>query len=330
VVAAGIAVVAYLIHTVGPATILEAVYTLSWRLAIILCFPYGLTSTLDTVAWRFAFPRRVPPFGKLWTARLAGEAVNATTPTASVGGEPVKAYLLRYWVPPVEGLASVIVDKTAVVVGQGLFLVLGLILARTVVQVSGPIVTTMTVLLGVEALAVTGFVVVQLLGAAGRGGRLLARFGMGPSRSSQERLEGLDRTLATYYRRRRRRLATGVLVHFAAWTVGSFEIYLVLNFLGLRVPLLTAMVLESFGAGVKFASFMIPGSIGALEGGNVAIFAAFGLGGGTGLSYTLVRRLREVAWATAGMIALAALSGRPAPVEVEEEDGRPPRPASMC
>jgi putative membrane protein len=328
VVAAGIAVVAYLVHTVGPATILEAVSTLSWRLAIVLCFPYALTSTLDTVAWRFAFPRRVPPFGKLWTARLAGEAVNATTPTASVGGEPVKAYLLRYWVPPVEGLASVIVDKTAIVVGQGLLLVLGLILARTVVQVSGP--TTMTVLLGVETLAVTGFVLVQLLGAAGRGGRLLAHFGMGPSRSSQERLEGLDHTLATSYRRRWRRLATGVLVHFAAWTVGSFEIYLVLNFLGLPVPLLTAVVLESFGAGVKFASFMIPGSIGALEGGNVAIFAAFGLGGGIGLSYTLVRRLREVAWATAGMIALAALSGRPAPVEVEEEDGRPPRPASMC
>ena len=252
--------------------------------------------------------------------------MNATTPTASVGGEPVKAYLLRYWVPPVEGLASVIVDKTAIVMGQGLFLILGLTLARTVVSASGPIVTVMTVLLGVEALAVTGFVVVQLLGTAGRGGRLLARFGMGPSRSSQERLEGLDRTLAEFYRWRRRRLAAGVLVHLTASTVGSLEIYLVLNFLGLPVPLLTAVVLESFGTAVKFASFMIPASIGALEGGNVAIFAAFGLGGGVGLSYTLVRRLREITWATAGMIALTALSGRPAPVEVEE--GRRPVPAT--
>jgi uncharacterized protein (TIRG00374 family) len=263
----------------------------------------------------------VPPFPKLWTARLAGEAVNYTTPTASVGGEPVKAYLLRYWVPPIEGLTSVIVDKTAIVLGQGLFGLLGLALACTVVPVYGSIITAMTVLLIVQALAMTGFVAVQLMGAAGRGGRLLARFGMGPSRSRQERLEGLDRTLATYYRERRRRLVAGVLVHFLAWTLGSLEIFLVLNFLGLPVPLLTAMVLEACGAAVKFASFMIPNSLGALEGGNVAIFAAFGLGGGVGLSYTLVRRMREATWVALGMILLAALSGRPAPVQFLEDTG---------
>jgi glycosyltransferase 2 family protein len=326
----GFAVVAYLVQRVGLATILDAITTLSWRLLIIMCFPYALTSTIDTAAWRFAFVGRVPPFPKLWTARLAGEAVNATTPTASVGGEPVKAYLLRYWVSPVEGLASVIVDKTAIVMGQGLFGVLGLLLARTMVPVTGPLLTAMTVLLILQALAVSGFVAVQLMGAAGRGGRLLARFGLRPSRSRQERLEGLDRTLATYYRFRRRRLVGAVMVHFIAWTVGSLEIYLVLRFLGLPVPLLTAMVLESCGAAVKFATFMIPGSLGALEGGNVAIFAASGLGGAVGLSYTLVRRMRELVWASAGMIALAALSGRPDPVEVDEAEGPPPRPAAMC
>jgi hypothetical protein len=226
-------------------------------------------------------------------------------------------------VPPVEGLASVIVDKTAIVLGQGLFLTLGLVLARTVVPASGPLLTAMTLLLVLELLGVSGFLLVQLLGAAGRGGRLLARVGMGPSRSSQARLEGLDQTLAAFYRRRRGRLVAAILVHFAAWTVGSLEIYLVLSFLGLPVSLLTAVVLESFGAAVKFASFMIPNSLGALEGGNVAIFAAFGLGGGVGLSYTLVRRMREATWAAAGMIVLAALSGRPAPVEVGEDAGEP-------
>jgi glycosyltransferase 2 family protein len=316
-------VIGYLIYTVGPATILDAISRLSWRLAIILCFPYALTATLDTLAWRFAFFRRIPPFGKLWSARVAGEAVNATTPTASVGGEPVKAYLLRYWVPPVEGLASVIVDKTAIVLGQGVFLTLGLVLTQTLVPASGTLVIAMTALLVVELVGVGGFLVVQILGAAGRGGRLLARLGVGPSRSSQERLEGLDQTLAAFYRGHRGRLLAAVLVHFAAWTVGSLEIYLVLSFLGLPVPLLTALVLESFGAAVKFASFMIPNSLGALEGGNVAIFAAFGLGGGVGLSYTLVRRMREATWAAAGMIVLAALSGKPAPMEFLEEDDPP-------
>lgn len=320
---AGLAVVAYLVYSVGPDTILDAISRVGWRLGIVLCFPYLLTTTIDTWGWRFVFLRRVPPFGALWNARLAGEAVNATTPTASVGGEPVKAYLLRPWVPPVEGLASVIVDKTAVVLGQGVFLALGLVLAWTMVPGSDALVTGMTFLLVVELLAVTGFLVVQLLGPAGRGGRLLARFGMGPSASGQEHLEGLDQTLAQFYRGHRGRLLAGVLLHCLASVLGSLEIYLVLNFLGLPVPLFTAVVLESFGAAVKFASFMIPGSLGALEGGNVAIFAAFGLGGGVGLSYTLVRRLREVAWTAVGMIALAALSGRRRATPTREGGGPP-------
>jgi ABC-type phosphate transport system permease subunit len=118
--------------------------------------------------------------------------------------------------------------------------------------------------------------------------------------------------------------------------VGSLEIYLVLNFLGLPVTLPTAVVMESFGAAVKFASFMIPASLGVLEGGNMAIFAAFGYGGAVGLSYTLVRRLREGTWAAAGLLALAALSARPTPlptsvVELDENgEGRPPRSVSIC
>jgi len=319
IVVVGVGAIGYLGHQIGFTAILDSIRTLSWRLLVVVCFPYALTATLDATAWRLAFVDHVPPFAKIWTARLAGEAVNATTPTASVGGEPVKALLLRHWVPMPEGLATVIVDKTAIVTGQGLFLVLGLVLARTVVPVSGPVITGMTILLGVEALAVTGFVVVQMLGTAGRGGRLLARFGMGPNSSNQERLEGLDRSLSGYYRDHRRRLVGAVLVHLLAWTVGSLEIYLVLNFLGLPVTLLTAVVMESFGAAVKFASFMIPGSLGVLEGGNMAIFAAFGYGGAVGLSYTLVRRLREGAWAGAGLLALAALSARPTPPFGEEE-----------
>ena len=64
--------------------------------------------------------------------------------------------------------------------------------------------------------------------------------------------------------------------------------------------------------------------------------SAFGYGGAVGLSYTLVRRLREGTWAAAGLLALAALSARPTPlptsvVELDENgEGRPPRSVSIC
>jgi uncharacterized membrane protein YbhN (UPF0104 family) len=73
----------------------------------------------------------------------------------------------------------------------------------------------------------------------------------------------------------------------------------------MSVSLTTALVIEAVSSAVRFAAFMIPGSLGALEGGNVAIFVAFGLPGAAGLSFSLVRRLREATWAIGGLVALA-------------------------
>jgi hypothetical protein len=50
--------------------------------------------------------------------------------------------------------------------------------------------------------------------------------------------------------------------------------------------------------------------MGTQEGGKVAIFAALGLGAAKGFSMGFVRRLRELAWAFAGLVSFAALERR--------------------
>jgi putative membrane protein len=312
--ALGAGAVAVLVWEAGPEAVWRSVREIGWRLPLVVALPYAVSTALHALGWELTFPDRRPPFAALWRTRVIGEAVNVATPTASVGGEPVKAYLLRPWVPLEHGLASVVLDKTAVVVGQGLFLLGGLALSLALVPRSNPVVAAMTALLAVETLAVAGFVLVQLRGIAGRGGRLLSRFGLGPSATRQAKLEGLDRAVARLYRRHPGRLVRSSLWHLGAWAVGGVELYLILRFMGLPVSFATALVLESFGAAVRFASFMIPASLGALEGGNMAIFAAFGLPASAGLGSTLIRRLREASWALAGL-ALAARAPRQAAVQ---------------
>jgi uncharacterized protein (TIRG00374 family) len=309
----GLALVAYLVHSVGPAAIWRSFETLSWRLLVVLCFPYSVTTMLHTLGWHYVFS--VPPrsFGRLVGARLAGEAVNLATPTASVGGEPVKAYLLGPGVPLQAGLASVVVDKTTVVIGQTVLLLVGVLVARLLVPTPAGVVATMAGLLAIQIVAVAGFVAVQLHGAAGRGGRLLSRFGVGPGAERQAKLEGLDRAVRETYERHPGRLASAVLLHSLAFTLGAFEIYLVVRFLEIPISLPVALTIEAFSTGVRFVSFMVPASLGVLEGGNVAIFAAYGLGGAAGLFYTLVRRMREIAWTAVGFVALNLMSGRPLP-----------------
>jgi hypothetical protein len=62
-----------------------------------------------------------------FSARLAGEAINNLTPTANIGGEPIKAYLLRaHGLTTDAGLASIVAAKTALTISQIAFILLGL------------------------------------------------------------------------------------------------------------------------------------------------------------------------------------------------------------
>jgi uncharacterized protein (TIRG00374 family) len=302
----GLAVVGYLVARIGPGAIWSSFLVLGWRLPLVLVFPYALAAVVDTLAWWLLLPRAAP-FWLLLRARLAGEAVNLATPTMAVGGEPLKAYLLRPRVSLVDGFVSVIADKTTIVAGQILFLAAGLLAARSAPP-SGRLLPIMTGLLVIEMLAVAGFVLVQAVGGLGGGGRILgrlgARVGMGGGERYLQGLGNLDRALASLYRRRRSRLVASAIVHALAWASGGLEIYIVLSLLGTPSPLLTALIIESFAGGVKFASFMVPASLGALEGGYVAFFEAFGLTATSGLFFVLVRRLREITWAGVGFLAL--------------------------
>jgi uncharacterized protein (TIRG00374 family) len=302
-----------------PAALLASIRQLSWRLLIVLAFPFALVNMLDTLGWRFAFRRDRVPFSTLYSARLAGEAFNLTTPTASVGGEAVKAWLVRHHVPVAEGFTSVIVAKTTITMAQGLLLLVGLPCAWLLLPAGSPLLPLMAWLLVIEVVAVGGFVAVQLSGAFAGGGRALGRFRV------VARLAGglgrVDDSLGQFYRREPVRLTLSILFHFLGWVASALEAWLILNLLGFDVSLLTATLIEAFSTAVRFATFMVPASLGALEGGHVALFGALGLGASAGLSFSLVRRLREATWIGVGFIALAAYRGLAPVAAVSAPDG---------
>jgi len=304
--AVGLAVVAWLVWDIGPAAVWESIHTLSWRLGLLVLFPFCAAIILDTLGWSVLLPGCRVPWRTLAAARLAGEAVNLLTPTASVGGEPLKAYLVRDRLPIEEGLASVVVDKTTMVMGQAAFLAGGLGVSLLALQTPRTVSIAMAALLAAEAVCVAGFVLVQIRGGISAVGRTLHRLGVGPVGRHEELLHRVDARLGRLYREHPGRVLLSALLHTLGWAVGGLEIYVVLTLAGIPVSLATALVVEAVGSALRFATFMLPGSLGALEGGNVAVFAAFGLPGAAGLSFSLIRRLREATWAVIGLAALAA------------------------
>jgi len=312
----GAALFVWLLAAIGPGAVVQAFTDLSWRLLIILVFPFGVTTLLDTLGWRYAFRRDTVPFRALLGARLAGEAFNLTTPTASMGGEAVKAWLVRPWAALGESLPSVIVAKTTIVIGQALFVLVGLVAARTALASDSLVIQGMEWLLVVQIVAVGGFVVVQAGGALSGSTRWLQRLGWLSDRR-REPLTQINDELAHFYRREPRRLTLSIVFHFLAWLIGALEPWLILRWMGLPVSLAEAAAIEAFSTGIRFAAFLVPGYLGALEAGHMAIFAALGLGGPAGLSFTLIRRVREAAWTGLGFLALIPLRAQTPPASEE-------------
>jgi hypothetical protein len=312
VLACGAALFAWLVYRLGPATILESFRVLSWRLVPLIVFPCLALKLFDALAWRAAFPRSGVPLMPLLASILAGQAVASTTPTGALGRNATMAWMVRDRVRIRDSLSSLIIVQTTSTASQGLFLLLGIVLARWALPSSPPLVRIMEWLLLLEALAVTGFVAVQMRGVLAGGHGLLGRLGFSGGAGVGEAAADIDRALVSFYRHQPRRLMLSLVYNFLGWVTRAAETWLILYLIGAGVSVYMALILEAFATGISFATFFLPMDIGVEEGGAVATFLALGLSGATGLSFSLVRRVREVAWTALGLLLLAG-DRRPSP-----------------
>jgi uncharacterized protein (TIRG00374 family) len=302
---AGSILLAVLIHRVGAEPILATLRSLSWWQFVLICLPYSIIMAVDTLGWRFAFARDRAPFWRLYTARLVGEAVNVLTAIGSVGGEAVKAWMVRRDVSYAESVPSIVIAKTTIVIAQAIFLLVGIVLAWTALDVSGPVLRAMLWLLVIEVLAVGGFFGAQVMGLVRRAGRLLVWTGVTPTAAAAE---NLDASLRNYYRNEWRRFAASTGFHTLGWFTGAaLEATLMLWLLGVTSSVTTATVIEAIGSGVRFASFMVPAGLGAFEGANAAAFGALGYGAAAGLAFSVVRRARQIVWIGVGLLVLLGM-----------------------
>ena len=121
----------------------------------------------------------------------------------------MKAWLLRGRVPLDESVLSVVVAKTTIMIGQGLFLLVGIVITWLAAPSDSRLLGWMLWLLAVEVLAIVGFLLAQIQGGFGWVPRVLGRIGLGRSRH-RETVARLDRGLAWFYRKEPRRLVLSI------------------------------------------------------------------------------------------------------------------------
>ena len=289
---------------------------------------YALVFTCDSAAWWLilAGPKlQAIWLRRLWLVRLVGEAFNAIIPAASLGGEPVKALILkkRYGVGYGEAAASLVMVKTTTLIGLILFSTVGLglmlgveIYADAYGAVAGAGLAALTA-------GVLGFFAVQRWAVASRlASRLAARRPGGRIEAALGHLRNVDERFAAFYHRRPGRFAGALGLALASWLLGALELYVILDFLGRPITPAEALITETVLQLVRAGSFFIPANLGASEAGFVLLVGALTGQPPLGLAAALVRRARELLWIVAGVALGWRLSFTPAVVAAQLAETR--------
>ena len=279
---------------------------------------YLVAFTLDATVWMLTFVSRHPSAAwlfRLFEIRLIGEAVNNATPLGSVGGEPVKAMLLRQYlgISLREGVASLVLTRTCMMVGLVLFLSTGFALMLA----SERLPDTLQVVAGAGltgfAVGIALLIVVQRLGVATMAGGWAIGRGRYGERLTRwlDAIYDMDRQLMTFYTRHLARFFPAVLFSTGNWMLGAVELMVVMELFGHPIPFSDAIVIEALAQLVRAGTFFIPMSLGAQEGTFMLALGAITGQPALGLAVAFVRRGRELIWLLLGLVMFWMFSGRP-------------------
>ena len=271
------------------------------------------TDLLLAGAWSVACPGI--GFFRLLAARLVREGATTCLPFSQLGGILIAiratcfpATRRRSAVGWPEASAANVVDVTVEVIGQILFVLLGLLflLDRSPdSSLAGPVTLGMALM----AAAMAAFVWMQRSasglfrrGVEGLGRHVAGQWAgqwQGALRSGIDILQDrLDRFYA-----RPGRLAAACLIHLAAWTAGAGWVWLGYRLLGAPIGYGEAMAIEGVASGVLSVSFLVPAALGVQEAAYVALGSLFGLDPHLSFGLSLLRRGRDLALGVPSLLA---------------------------
>src|SRR3974390_384662 len=309
----GITLLAYLVVHVGAGRLVENAKTIGWGILLVLGLA-GISHVIKTWAWRLTAPGELNKvsFSRTLGLRLATEALGQVGVAGQVLGDGTRASLLGSEVETSSAISSVALDRGLFMLSGLIVMIVGLVILMFVpaaphgLRICASVTTVVLLIL----LFLTVWAVRQgwrvLSGAA----RVV---GCVPGvktwlQRKESVIQSADQQLLPFHTRAPGAFWMSVLLNFVAHGLAIAEVYLILVLMGSRVSLLGALMLESLTKLINAIGGLIPGALGAYEGGNMAIAKLVGISASGGLTLGLCRRFRSIVWALVGGICLAYFS----------------------
>ncbi len=307
----GLGTVAFLIWYAGPLVVFRMLAHAGWSLPAIVGIYAVHVATRAVALWRCVLGGGVR-YTDVLGIRLSGEAMEALT--FSFIAEPAKGWLLtRRGLTTVDAFAAVVTEYLLYTVVSSCLTIatLWLLLARgslpPAVQSAAAVVMVLTIAF-VAAFASAAMTGIGLVVPVLRASRVV--IGAARSERAAHDFGRVEDVIIGFLHRHRGRLAEVLAIEAVAHMLLVMEVWIVLTTLGYSLRWTDPLIVEG-GRKVTTAAFaFVPGQFGASEGVYALLAGAIGLPAAAGLTLALVRRVRGLLVASAGVIALAVFSDR--------------------
>ncbi len=318
----GVGVFLYLIYRMGWRTILDNVAHFGGWFAVILLVQMGWV-VLQAAAWYIIqsslFQRA--PFIFFVRIKIISDTMNTVLPTANLGGDAMRAYLIKPRIPLKEGVAGILVDKTVESIAGTMFMACGLLIAILFFPMPRALMMPAVACLLVLLAAISLLVFFQFRGFYRSSMTLIGW--MPPARrwlkKKEETLRILDDNLRRLYRRGGARIPLAVGLHFLARLVGILELLVVLWVLHQPVGFFAGWFISAAVTVANTILFIVPGHWGVQEGMYVLVLKSMYFSGSAGLSLAIIRRIRRLFLMGFGLLLLHLEKEKPGNAEVLPE-----------
>lgn len=309
----GILIFVFIVYEIGIPRIWENIKKITWQNFLILIVLRLLYWILRTINWKVILEQYEANTSlfHIFYARLCSHAVNQLTPSAQVGGEAARIYIVNCSSKRIS-LASVIVDKTIEFLTVIVFTIIGVAIAIIRIPMSGKI---KTLFIGFAA---AGLLLLLFLLSKQKKGlfewfiELMAKMKIKFKflEKNREKMKETDVHISDFYRNHRGAFLGVFLLYSLLILLWAAEIHLTLIFIGAtNISFLDSFLITVLG-NLAFLFPLIPGSLGIYEATYVALFALLGKGTALGFTLVLIRRVIALIWAGIGLIAM--LKSKPA------------------
>lgn len=306
----GVLLFAFLVYKIGLKQIYEYIKYITLIKFLILLLLNFIGWILCTYTWKIVLSQYDGEisFLNLFAARMAGHSISYLTPSAYLGGEPIRAMMVK-GSDIRKSAASVIVDKTIHVFTMIIFIIIGIIIAIAKIALWRELKIVFIAFLFGSVIFTVFVFIKQTQGFLMWIVRSLERIKIKIRffATHKEKIEEIDGYVSDFYRKHKRAFLIVFVLNCLLGVYWVGEIYLTLLFMQAKeFSFLTSFLIMTLG-NLSILVPTIPASLGTYETAHVIIFVLVGLGAAAGLTLTIIRRIIALIWTGVGLLVIGAV-----------------------